>query len=272
MNLIKLKVSCGSNPFSFVYSFGSVNSNSSTKYYALDNNVLRICKFDENWNFLNQTAVVAFYPKFMLTINKNNSNLIFITTNQGISKVNEDMKEINKTAIILGYQGLYYNNSTDHILVSMTSFTRIDVYSLSLDLINSITVPYSSYNMVEYDGLLFVSSNISYVMVLKNETYIYSFATRCSIIRTLVIDQYGVIAVNCFGNYLALYNLNGTYTGTTFYSPVQYIYSFGFDALKNLILITKNGLYAMSPEKANVTNENVTKLNFQDNCYSAQSE
>ena len=50
-------------------------------------------------------------------------------------------------------------------------------------------------------------------MIIKDEIFDYSFNTACSNMRKLSIDQYGLIAVNCYDtitNYILLYSTDGT--------------------------------------------------------------
>jgi hypothetical protein len=76
---------------------------------------------------------------------------------------------------------------------------------------------------------LYVSSLSSYVMIIKDEIFDYSFNTACSNMRKLAIDQYGLIAVNCYDtitNYILLYSTDVTLS-YKWLSSVQIVNSFG---------------------------------------------
>jgi hypothetical protein len=98
-------------------------------------------------------------------------------------------------------------------LVSTNSFSNIELFSQNLTFVRKINLPYPRNNIVEYNGSLYVSSLSSYVMIIKDEIFDYSFNTACSNMRKLAIDQYGLIAVNCYDtitNYILLYSTDGT--------------------------------------------------------------
>ena len=99
---------------------------------------------------------------------------------------------------------------------------------------------------MEYNGVLYVSSTSSYMMVLVNQIFRFSFSTFCSIIRTFTIDQNGVLAIYCETGIIYLYNSNGTYTVQSLQSPIYYPISINFDSSGNLVISNYHGLYIFS--------------------------
>jgi hypothetical protein len=234
----------------YVTSFAvTCDTNSSNiNYYGLDYNQWYIIKYDGNWNYLSKASVQ--YPKMMLIVSQNNTKNIFLATSYGgVYSLNENLTIFKTYAVNQFYSCLYYNITANHLLASTTSYAGIDVFYLNLTLIKTIPVSYSNNYIAEYNGLLYVSSTTSFIMVLKDEVEICTITTLCATINTISIDSFGIIAVNCpsyIQNNIYLYNSNGSYTGTTWISPVPTITKIGYDHMGNLIMAARYGLFFLS--------------------------
>jgi hypothetical protein len=130
--------------------------------------------------------------------------------------------------------------------------------SLTLIRIKNVSSP--NYSIFAFNGLMFVSTITSDIMVLQNEKIIYTFATSCFSIKTLMIDKFGVIALNCYINNainnITFYYLNGSFTGKTFQIPVAFPNNFGFDHNGDLILASSSGIFVFSLTKQINNNTN----------------
>ena len=211
------------------------------------------------------------YPNCMIAVSFTNSSntykLLYMTANGGLYEIDENLIIQRFFAAINGYEGLYYNSSGDYLLVTTSSFSRIDVYARNFSLLRSISVSYPNNYIAEYNGLLYVSSTSSYVVVLQNEVVVNSFSTLGSTMKTLLIDQNGLIAVNHYSpnlQYIYLYYPNGSYSGIQWLSTIPYTNHIGFDTNGNLLLSSENGIYIFNTPAASFSND--TMFSNADTC------
>ena len=121
----------------------------------------------------------------------------------------ENLNHVNSVSVTGYNYGLYFNSTSVQLLVASGSYAIINVFNLNLTLIGNITVPYTNKYILEYNGLLYVSSDLSYIMVLENQIFHHSFSTLCSYIRNFAIDQNGILAISCDTGIIYLYTANG---------------------------------------------------------------
>jgi hypothetical protein len=242
-----------------------IQCNITSSYLSLDDTASYISQFDINGNYINSTLITS--PRFIIVLTKNNVKYLYITTQYQLLCVDQNFKliiSLNSTKL---FGGIYYNTTSGLLLVSTNSFSNIELYSQNLTFVRKIDLPYPSNNIAEYNGSLYVSSLISYVMIIKNEVYDYSFNTACSNMRTLAIDQYGLIAVNCYDpitNYILLYSADGALL-YKWLSSVPIVNSIGFDIEGNLILASQYGLYQFSSTSPSIIPNSIS-YSMADSC------
>jgi hypothetical protein len=257
MSLVKIIKTYGQKIYlENVRSFGI---SCSIYFYILNYNPSIIAKYDMNWNFINFTKLVTS-PKNILIIDSNNTKRLFVTQTNGLCEIDENLNKVNSVALIGSNEGLYFNSSNSLLYVSTSSLNIIYVFSLNLTLIRKISVSLPNYSIFAFNRLMFVSTITSDIMVLQNEKIIYTFATSCFSIKTLMIDKFGIIALNCYISYainnITFYYLNGSFTGETFRIPVAFPNNFGFDHNGNLILTSSSGIFVFSFTKPIINNTN----------------
>jgi hypothetical protein len=207
MNLIKMiQLNSSFNNLFYTYSFGMV-CNSNISFYVMQYGYSRIIKFDKDWNLIKYTSFYSNY--FMITLVDNNVKRLFATRYNGMAELDENLNLV-KSVSVTGYNyGLYFNSTSVQLLVASGSNAIINVFNLNLKLIGNIPVAHTNNYILEYNGLLYVSSQSSYVMVLENQIFNHSFSTLCSIIRNFAIDQNGILAISCDTGIIYLYTANG---------------------------------------------------------------
>lgn len=252
LRLIKTVKSFSNISFTIVLSFG-VTCDSNTSYFAIGN---VIAKYDQDWKYINSSYSLNS-PRYILTLNDTCTKRLFLSQVNGLSEIDENLKVIKNVPFTGINEGLCFNHTSSLLLVASSTSPFINVFNLNLEFIRNIPIPYASNYIVEYDGLLLVSSTTSYVIVLKNENLYYTFNTLCASIRTLAIDQYGIIALNCYGkpnNTIYLYTINGSFTGQSWQAPVLQATQINFDNYGNLVVSAYNTIYVFSSSPV-VTNE-----------------
>ena len=152
----------------------------------------------------------------MITLVDNNVKRLFISRYNGLTELDENLNHVNSVSVPGNNYGLYFNSTSVQLLVASGSYAIINVFNLNLTLIGNITVPYKNNYILEYNGLLYVSSQSSYVMVFENQIFNHSFSTFCDSIRNFAIDQNGILAISCSNGLIYLYNNNGSYKGPLF--------------------------------------------------------
>jgi hypothetical protein len=271
LNLIKIiQLNNSFNNLLNTYSFGIV-CNSNISYYVMHNGNSRIIKFDKDWNFIKYSSISSNY--FMTNLVDNNVKRLFISSNSRLTELDENLNPVKSVSVTGSNLGLYFNSTSVQLLVASGSYAIINVFNLNLTLIGNISVPYTNNYILEYNGLLYVSSQLSYMMVLENQIFHHSFSTLCSSIRNFAIDQNGILAISCSNSYwfdlfglIYLYNINGTYTGQSWPSPIYSLNSIKFDNNGNLVISNQYGLYIFNSEPRIQTNENSTSFTTCDYC------
>ena len=241
LNLVKIITANKSVNYLYsTYSFGMV-CNSNISSYVIQTIYDRILKFDQDWNLIKYSKLPS--SNFMITLVDNNVKRLFITRDSYITEIDENLNQI-KSVSITGYNyGLYFNSTSIQLLVASGSNATINVFDLNLILMGNISVPYTNNYILEYNGLLYVSSTSSYMMVLENQIFRFSFPTLCTSIKTFAIDQNGILAINCYSSIIYLYQSNGTYTNQSCQIPIANPLSINFDSMGNLIVSNSYGLY-----------------------------
>ena len=140
---------------------------------------------------------------------------------------------------------MYYNKTGDYILACSAGFNLIYVLSRNnLAMIKYInTSPYTPTDIKEYNGVLYVGTFNSTVLIIQNEVVVSNFMTTCSTILSLSIDIFGHIAVVCNTNVISIYSLNGTYTGISWTSPIAGTSNIAFDNTGSIILSAAAGIF-----------------------------
>ena len=189
-------------------------------------------------------------PQALLSVDYNKNKTVYLVYYNSICALDSDLNVLKTYRFTYYYQeyvrmnGLYYNNQTDHLLVTSETTYGFFIFTLELEFISFYQFTNSTTtSIVGYNGLLFVSTNDSVIWVLQNETLSYTFQTLCTSITRLKIDQFGYIAVLCSTNTIYLYYTNGVYTGTAWTSPFSSTVDIGFDASGNLVIAANNGLF-----------------------------
>jgi hypothetical protein len=264
LNLIKiLQLNSSFDNLFRTYSFATV-CNFNISYYVMHYAYSRIIKFDKDWNFIKYSIIS--YNNFMIVLVDNNVKRLFISSDNGMTEIDENLNLVKSVSVSGWNYGLYFNSTSVQLLVASGSYAIINVFNLNLTLIGNITVPYTNNYIIEYNGLLYVSSQLSYMMVLENQIFHHSFPTLCSYIRNFAIDQNGILAITCHTGVIHLYTTNGTYTGQSWQSPVFYPESINFDISGNLVISNYYGLYIFNSEPLIQTVENSNSFTTCDHC------
>ncbi len=239
--------------------------NSNISFYVMQFGYSRIIKFDKDWNLIKYSSISNY---FMITLVDNNVKRLFISRYNGLTEIDENLNLIKSVTVPGNNYGLYFNSTSVQLLVASGSYEIINVFDLNLTLIGNITVPYTNNYILEYNGLLYVSSQLSYIMVLENQIFNHSFSTYCYYIRNFAIDQNGILAISCsYNNIIYLYTSNGTYTGQSWQSPVYYPNSINFDSNGNLVISNYYGLYIFKSDPFIQTIENSSTFTSCDFCF-----
>ena len=137
------------------YSFGMV-CNSNFSNYVMNYGSSRVIKFDKDWNLIKYVLISSY---FMIALVYNNVKRLFVSSFSSITEIDENLNKI-KSVSVYGYYnyGLYFNSTSVHLLVASGYYPIIHVLNLNLTLIQNITVPYTNNYIMEYNGLLYVSS------------------------------------------------------------------------------------------------------------------
>jgi hypothetical protein len=217
-------------------------------YFVLDFSF--IVKYDFNWNYLSRMPFSD--PRFMICISVDKVKHLYVSSNLGLFHLDINLNILKKLASTISYQGLYYNKSSDYILVTGNPF--INVFSRNLTLLKQIPTPNgkASNYIAEYNGKLYVSSASS-IMVFENELHVQTLTCACISIRSFTFDQNGSVGINCHGktNSIILLNNSGTYLGK-WQTPKPFLHSFEFDASGNLVLAITGGLDILSPNTTKI--------------------
>jgi hypothetical protein len=224
--------------FTGSYGFGVICDVNIT-YYSLDMVEKYIIKYDENWQYLDNKAIDE--PINVITVDKE----LFVAARDAIMRLDRNMNQLyshgNSNS---NYGGSYYNKTIDSFLVTSEAYTRLDVFSRTLSLTESISIaPYYGLSCVEYNNKLFIGTSVGTILIMQQKIVISSFTTVCSAkIYSILIDDYDCLAILCSNNIVYLYRTNGTYRGVSRTVTTNSKYM-GFDANGKLIISASSGLY-----------------------------
>jgi hypothetical protein len=235
--------------FSNLYGFGVI-CDEEIKYYAFSVWDNTIVKFDSNWQYVNHTYFEL--PVFSTTVDKE----LYVTGSNAMFKIDSNMNILkNYTNIGAAYGGIYYNRTTDHIIVTADSYSHLDVFDRNLTLVGTIdTTPLCGSSLYFQKGRLYAGTGNGNVFVIEDESMIYSFSTVCvGYIGSVLVDDNDCLAVACMDDRTVyLYHTNGTYMNISQYVGVQPI-QFGYDARGNFILVSFSGIYFLDPTVTDAT-------------------
>jgi hypothetical protein len=124
--------------------------NSNISYYVTQHGNSRIIKFDKDWNFIKYSSITN---NFMITLVDNNVRRLFISSDLGMTEIDENLNQIKSVFVTGSNFGLYFNSTSVQLLVASGSYAIINVFNLNLTLIGNITVPYTNNYILEYNGL-----------------------------------------------------------------------------------------------------------------------
>jgi hypothetical protein len=238
--------------------------NSNISFYVMQYGYSRIIKFDKDWNLIKYSSISNY---FMITLVDNNVKRLFISRYNGLTEIDENLNLIKSVSVPGNNYGLYFNSTSVQLLVASGSYEIINVFNLNLTLIGNIKVPYTNNYILEYTGLLNVSSQLSYIMVLENQIFNHSFSTYCYYIRNFEIDQNGILAISCHTGVIYLYTRNGTYTGQSWQSPIYYPSSISFDSNGNPVISDDHGLYIFNSDPFIQTIDYSSTFTSSDYCF-----
>jgi hypothetical protein len=239
--------------------------NSNISFYVMQYGNGRIIKFDKDLNLIKYSSISNY---FMITLVDNNVKRLFISRYNGLTEIDENLNHVNSVSVPGNNYGLYFNSTSVQLLVASGSYAIINVFNLNLTLIGNITVPHTNKYILEYNGLLYISSESSYMMVLENQIFHHSFSTFCDSIRNFAIDQNGILAISCsYNNIFYLYNNNGSFKGQSWQSPVYYPNSINFDSNGNLVISNYYGLYIFNSDPFIQTIDNSSTFTSCDFCF-----
>ena len=180
--------------FSYLAGFGLIeNSSNISSYYVVDANSSLIMKFDDNWVFLTSANITL--PNYLVSVDEQ----LFITTDEGIVKMDQYLNVI-QTYSSLSYVGICYNETNKTIPVVSSVLQEIDIFDLSLRLVENISLStYSSpWSLEKYNDKLYVGTVTSEILVIENKivTHIFDICMGItSYINSILVDQYDYMAI-----------------------------------------------------------------------------
>ena len=104
----------------------------------------RIVNFDTDWNY------IKFGVEFMITLVDENVKRLFISAQNSLSEIDENLNLVKSISVIGLHTGLYFNTSSVQLLVASGTYAIINVFNLNLTLIGNISVPYTNNYILEY--------------------------------------------------------------------------------------------------------------------------
>ena len=185
------------------------------------------------------------------------SNILYITTDNGIYKTDKYLNVIGYYLSYMEYIGLCYYSPSNTIFVASYSGKKIFELSTALATVSSIsTGKYLPASIQDFNGKLYVGTFDGYILVILNRI-ISQVLQGCNslldtfIAASILFDNYGYMAVNCdsaFDHYFAVFFINGTFTGNKLMTPNNYTYSSDvrFDSLGRLIANSDNQISIFS--------------------------
>jgi hypothetical protein len=241
--LIKNITSYGINPFNNAKGFAFTCT--SFGYYICDTLGQKLVKFSSTWSYLTWITY-SIEVNFVIAVNNSNTLEIFYSSRDFVAKLNSNLNYLSQHWYTkASYQGLFYNKTGDYILACSAGYNLIYFLSRNnLAMIKYIsTSPYTPTDIKEYNGVLYVGTFNSTVLIIENEVIVSNFMTTCPIILSLSIDILGNIAVVCNSNVILMYSKNGTYSGISWASPIAGTSNIAFDNTGNIILSAAAGVF-----------------------------
>ena len=228
--------SLNGNSFTQLQGFGMM-VDFNTSYYIMDeiNNITFL--LNDNYDY--ETMKTFSRPNYMVTINSS----LYITGNNNVWKTDKYLNVLITHTESGGanYNGIHFNCTDNLIYAASTGYTYFQVFDLNLTLNHTISVyPNNPRSFDEYNNELYVGTSQSIVLVIVNKVVIRNF-TGCSSssIFSLVIDNYGLIAMVCYSNNLVnLYYNNGKSTGYNLTTPTKPTY-LGIDSKGRFVLLSQ---------------------------------
>ncbi len=226
--------------FSNTIGFGFYSS-CNASYYVMDSSAGRVYNLNDDWSYVSYKDFTN--PAHMITI----ENSIYMTGNTNIWKLDKDLNILIQYNSIGGtsYRGIYYNSSICFIYVAPSNLQEIHVFDINLLFNHSISVaPHKPYSITEYNNNMYIGTENSTIVIIQNEVITNQF-NGCNgafvELNSILFDKYGYMATICSypTNILYLFNIDGTYTGTSLPTPVKPRY-IGFDSTGRFVLISKS--------------------------------
>ena len=227
---------------------------SNCSYIVSDSFNNRLVKFDQKWNKVSVSYAYFLIPQALLSVDYNKNKTVYLVYYNAICALDSDLNVLKTYRFTDYYQdygrmnGLYYNNQTDHLLVTSETTYGFFIFTLDLEFMNFYSFTNSTTTAITgNNGLLCVATSDGSIWVLKNETLSYTFQTLCTSIKRLKIDN-GYILVLCSTNYVYFYAIDAVYISAqdvifTWKSPITSTVDFGFDATGNLVVVGSNQLF-----------------------------
>ena len=226
---------------SYLKGFEQVVGANTTTYYLVD--MQKILLFDEYWQF-----------KAFKTINDTHNvikpvgNEFFISGDNGFYKTDENINILlNISSIKSYYRGIYYNETSDLLYVSLSGSTfNIKVFNRNLTLMRTISISsFVPYSFNSYMNTLFVGTKNGSMLVLENEkikTVYNDVCEQTSTVTSILIDKFGYMVVTCNQiNMTHLYNINGIFMNISIPTAAR-PFNIAIDSHGRLIINTPNEL------------------------------
>ncbi len=208
-----------------------------TSYYVMDELANRTYLLNDNYDYVTDRTFTL--PQYMVTVNSS----LYITGKSNIWKTDKYLNILitHNESAVANYNGIYFNCTDNLIYVASTGYKYFQVFDLNLTLNHNISVsPNNPRSFGEYNNELYVGTNQLLVLVIVNKIVIRNFmGCSSSPIFSLVIDNYGLIAIVCYSNNLVnLYYYNGTSTGYNLTTPTKPTYV-GIDSKGRFVLLSQ---------------------------------
>jgi hypothetical protein len=225
---------------SYGYRGFGMSSSNPIRYFVTNVSKGRIFVFDEEWNYISENS--SFTEVWhMISVGNN----FYITGSSNLWKTDEQLNiliQYNSVSYAT-YRGLYYSSSNNLIYMASWGLRVIHVFSLNLELIDTIlTAPYIPCEVNGYNNQLYVATTNGTMLVIVNKKIINQF-NRCNgqwdtWLTSILFDQFNNMATACYNyNQLYLYNSSGSYLYKNI-PTAPYPYYIGFDYRSRLVVVT----------------------------------
>jgi hypothetical protein len=175
-------------------------------------------------------------------------NYLYISSEYNIWKADKDLNVLIPygASVAQDYWGLYHNSTNNLIYVAANYNYSIHVFDLSLNLIETISIPTSyggPWSISATNNKIYVGCSYQKIVVIENKQVINSISgcgrSSSGTVRSIIFDQLGYMATCCSDgqSVMYLYNKNLIYTGLTFSTSPNSAYSFGFDSKNRFVAL-----------------------------------